>query len=212
MSRSVFLLGGLYLLAIAWFGPLPQLAGTSFAAHMGLHLLLIAGAAPLIALWLAGTRIDSRLAALGLLNPILASVAELVVVWAWHAPGLHDASRGSTGMFIIEQASFLVVGLLLWLSAVGSAGGGERRAAIGVIGMLLTSMHMALLGALLNLAPRPLYHHQGEGALADQQLGGLLMLMIGGTVYLVAGLWLLAVLLRAPSERNRSHSRLELDT
>ncbi|WP_069625218.1 cytochrome c oxidase assembly protein [Methyloceanibacter marginalis] len=155
MSRTVYLLGGLYLLAVAWFGPLPQLAGTSFAAHMGLHLILIAGAAPLIAMGLSGTRIDARLASLGLLNPILASVAELVVVWAWHAPGLHDASRGSTGVFVIEQASFLAVGLLLWLSAVGTAGGGERRAAIGVIGMLLTSMHMALLGALLNLAPVP---------------------------------------------------------
>lgn len=196
MSRTLFLMGGLYLLAVAWFGPLPGLAGSSFAAHMGLHLLLIAGAAPLIALGLAGTRIDGRLAAFGLLNPILASVAELIVVWAWHAPGLHDASRGNTGVFVIEQASFLAVGLLLWLSAVGSAGGGEKRAALGIIGMLLTSMHMALLGALLNLAPRPLYHHQGEAALADQQLGGLLMLVIGGTVYLVAGLWLLSKLLR----------------
>jgi putative membrane protein len=207
MSRTVYLLGGLYLLAVAWLGPLPQLAETSFAAHMGLHLILIAGAAPLIALGLSGTQIDARLAAVGLLNPILASVAELVVVWAWHAPGLHDASRGSTEVFVLEQTSFLAVGLLLWLSAVGSAGGGERRAAIGVIGMLLTSMHMALLGALLNLAPRPLYHHQDDAALTDQQLGGLLMLVVGGTVYLLAGLWLLAGLLRTPAGETREHPR-----
>lgn len=207
MKRSWYLIGGLYLLAVAWFGPLPQLAATSFAAHMGLHLLLIAGAAPLIALGLSGTRIDSRLAALGLLNPILASVAELIVVWAWHAPALHAASRGSTSVFVLEQASFLAVGFLLWLSAIGRAGDTDKRAAIGVIGLLLTSMHMALLGALLNLAPRPLYPHHADGALADQQLGGLLMLVVGGTVYLVAGLWLLAGLLKTSSQKTSEHPR-----
>lgn len=207
MKRSWYLFGGLYLLAAAWLGPLPALAGTSFAAHMGLHLLLIAGAAPLIALGLSGTRIDARLAGLGLLNPILASVAELVVVWAWHAPALHAASRGNVGVFAFEQVSFLAVGFLLWLSALGRAGDSDKRAAIGVIGLLLTSMHMALLGALLNLAPRPLYPHHAEGALADQQLGGLLMLVVGGSVYLVAGLWLLAGLLKVPSQDTGAHPR-----
>lgn len=206
MKRSWFFLGGLYLLVVAWLGPLPQLAETSFAAHMGLHLLLITGAAPLIALGLSGTPVNARLAAFGLLNPILASLAELVVVWAWHAPALHAASRASLGVFALEQATFLGVGFLLWLSVLGRSGEQDKRAAIGIIGLLLTSMHMALLGALLNLAPRSLYPH-GDGALADQQLGGLLMLVIGGTVYLFAGLWLLAGLLKSPSQGSREHIR-----
>ena len=58
--------------------------------------------------------------------------------------------------------------------------------------MLLTSMHMTLLGALLALPPRPLYaHHMLHGKLSpleDQHLGGAIMLVIGGCVYLAGGL------------------------
>lgn len=199
MRQTGLLLGGLFFLATAWLGPLPELAGSSFAAHMALHLIVIAAAAPLIALGLSGTRVESWLYAVGLLNPILASVAELIVVWLWHLPALHAASRSAAEIFAVEQLSFLGVGFLLWLSALAQTGGADRRAAIGIIGLLLTSMHMALLGALLSLAPRPLYGHHGgmpEAALADQQIGGLLMLAVGGTVYLIAGLWLLARLLK----------------
>ena len=199
MMRRCALFAGLVLLTGAWLGPLPQLAQASFAAHMSLHLLLIAGAAPLIAIGLAGARLDSMLATTGLLSPILASVIELVVVWAWHVPALHAASRAETGVFVLEQGSFLGAGLLLWLSVFSRTAVPSQRAAIGVIALLLTSMHMALLGVLLNLAPRPLYRHHGDLALADQQLGGLLMLIVGGTVYMLAGLWLLARLLQPPA-------------
>ena len=64
-------------------------------------------------------------------------------------------------------------------------------------------MHMTLLGALLSLSPRPLY---GGGevscfgvpltALADQQTGGVVMLLVGAIVYLAGGVALLAGMLR----------------
>jgi putative membrane protein len=57
-------------------------------------------------------------------------------------------------------------------------------------------MHMTLLGTLLALATRPLYSHHGMmHALEDQQLGGMLMLGMGGIVYLIGGLWLAGRLL-----------------
>jgi putative membrane protein len=96
---------------------------------------------------------------------------------------------------------FFVAGLFLWLSAFG---GNERnvrnRSAAGITGLLLTAMHMTLLGALLALSPRPLYAH-GEGfsgltATDDQHLGGAIMLLIGGLSYLLGGLWLTVRLLR----------------
>jgi putative membrane protein len=88
---------------------------------------------------------------------------------------------------------FLLAGLLVWLSALGGGdGGGQARRAAGVVALLLTSMHMALLGALLALTPRPLYHQHGKfpAALDDQHLGGALMLLAGGLVYLAGGLGL----------------------
>jgi putative membrane protein len=58
---------------------------------------------------------------------------------------------------------------------------------------------MTLLGALFSLAPRPLYAHDGASGLsplADQHLGGAIMLLAGGLSYLVGGLCLTAGLLK----------------
>jgi putative membrane protein len=119
----------------------------------------------------------------------------------WHAPALHQLARHSMGGLILEQGLFLFAGLSVWISAFG---GGttqrdERRAA-GIVGLLLTSMHMTLLGALLALAARPLYPHVeglfGLTPLEDQHLGGAIMLLVGGASYLAGGLWLTAGLLR----------------
>lgn len=192
---------GLVVLALAWLGPLPRLAAASFTAHMALHLSVVAVAAPLLALGLAGGRLDPARWLPGWFAPVPASLVELAVVWSWHAPALHHAARSAAAVMAAEQASFLAAGLLLWLAAVG--GDPERRrerAGPGALGLLLTSMHMTLLGALLGLSGRPLYH-VGDGApapgqLADQHLGGALMLLVGGAVYLAGGLALVADLLR----------------
>jgi putative membrane protein len=66
------------------------------------------------------------------------------------------------------------------------------RQLAGAGGMLLTSMHMTLLGALLILAARPLYPSAICGGPADQQLGGMIMLGLGTPIYLLAGLVLTA--------------------
>jgi putative membrane protein len=69
-----------------------------------------------------------------------------------------------------------------------------------VVALLLTSMHMTLLGALLALAPRPLYHRAPASmpsALDDQHLGGAIMLLVGGLAYLAGGLGLTLDVLRA---------------
>jgi putative membrane protein len=103
-----------------------------------------------------------------------------------------------------EQGMFLLVGLWVWLSALGGdAQGSGNRTAAGIVGLLLTAMHMTLLGALLGLTPRPLYAHAGEAygltALEDQHLGGAVMLLVGGISYLAGGLGLTARLLRTPA-------------
>ena len=201
MRRYLFL-AGLLTLAAVWLGPLPEMARDAFWAHMTMHMGVVAVAAPLIALGLAGSPYDPvphgpRL----LFAPIPASVLELVVVWAWHAPGLHHAARHSLPGLVAEQGSFLAAGLLVWVSAFGGDALQQgRRAGQGVVGLLLTSMHMTLLGVLLALAPRPLFGHGevvfGLTALQDQHLGGAIMLLMGGASYLAGGVALTAYLLR----------------
>lgn len=183
-------LAGAALLAGAWLGPLPALAAQSMSAHMVLHLTLVALVPALLARPLPGGSGPAVLAA--------AVVAEMAAVWAWHAPALHHWARESGTGFVLEQASFLVVGLFLWSAALSAS----RPA--GALVLLLTTMHMTLLGALIGLAPVTLYGHGGGfglTALEDQQLAGALMAGLGGAVYLVGALVRLAPALRLEGAR-----------
>ena len=192
MIQKLLLGIGVTTLLAVWLGPLPELAPHYFSAHMTMHMAVVAIAAPLIAFGAAGGRFDLTRRYPRVFSPIPASLLELVIVWAWHAPALHHAARSSMAGLVAEQSLFLLSGLLVWLSSVGSeARRPGMRAAAGVVALLLTSMHMTLLGALLALAPRALYAHTASGAALDEQhLGGAIMLGVGGAAYLAGGLWL----------------------
>lgn len=220
--RTAAVLLGLLTLAAAWLGAFGWLLPGPFSAHMTMHMAVVAVAAPLLAFGVAGTRHDPVRYLPRLFAVVPASIAELILVWAWHTPALHQAARSSSGVFVCEQGSFLLSGLWLWASAVG--GDRRERAGPGIIALLLTCMHMTLLGALLALPPRPLYGHaaahsahsedpansaHGEhpshaahappapiSALSDQHLGGAIMIVLGGAAYLCGGLWLALGLLR----------------
>lgn len=206
-GRDAVLVVGLTLLAGLWAGPLPWLAPHSFSAHMALHMGVVAVAAPLVALGLAGRRADPARRWPAIFNPVAASVVELLVVWGWHAPALHHAARHRFDVFVAEQSMFLAAGLWLWLAAFGGARAARRsRAWTGVAGLLFTSIHMTLLGALFALTPRPLYADGAANgaALGDQHLGGGIMLLVGGVSYLAGGLWLAVEGLRRSAAPSRS--------
>lgn len=202
MKQRIAHVFGWALLAGLWLGPLRAAAQTSFAAHMTLHMGVVAVVAPLLALGIAGTALDPVQRAPAWFPPVPLSIVELVIVWGWHAPALHQAARHTPLGLAAEQVSFLVAGVLVWLAALGGSPGQRRaRAGAGITALLLTSMHMTLLGALLALSPRVLYPHHGHTldptALEDQHLGGAIMLLAGGIAYLVGGLGLTAGLLRS---------------
>jgi putative membrane protein len=201
--RKPPLVAGLILLLIAWAGPLPEMSGHSFAAHMLMHMMVVAIAAPLVALGFAGLRHDPVRRHPALFTALPASLLELAVVWAWHTPVLHQLARTSLPFLVLEQGSFLLAGLLLWMACLGFAPEARAsRSAAGVVGLLLTSVHMTLLGALLALAPRPLYGRTAHiDATDDQIIGGI----IGGIVYLIGGLGLMTRLLNvAPAAPDRA--------
>lgn len=192
---------GVSLLVLAWLGPLPDATTHSFAAHMTLHMSLVAIIAPLLALGLAGSAVDPVPRAPRLMAPMVASLVELLVVWTWHSPLLHQAARMSSGLFALEQLSFFTVGVYFWLSVFGGSPAlQQQRAGSGTLALVLTFAHMTLLGSVLALSPRPLYHSMtGLGdPLTDQQLGGAIMLVVGMLSYIPAGVWLTRGLLRTP--------------
>ncbi|CAM8668845.1 MULTISPECIES: cytochrome c oxidase assembly protein [Sphingobium] len=193
MKRAAFILGGSFL-PVGW---MLAAGGLGMVGHMAGHMIAVALAAPLLAYGLSGGRYDLAGRWPGLLSPMAMMLVELFTVWAWHLPALRALADRNMAAMVVEQGCFLMAGWMLW----GVVFHAPQRAA-GIGALLLTSMHMTLLGALIGLAPRPLYAHmQHSGglsldALADQQLGGVIMLMVGASSYFLGGLLLLASLLR----------------
>jgi cytochrome c oxidase assembly factor CtaG len=86
---------------------------------------------------------------------------------------------------------------------------------LAVMYMLTTAMHSGLLGALLTFSRTVWYPDYslttgswGLTPLEDQQLGGLIMWMPAGIVYVVAGLILFAAWLRESERRVRRREAL----
>lgn len=191
---------GLLVLAALWLGPLVRQSHTAFSAHMLLHLGVMLVAAPLLA-WAIAARLPSP-AAMGEAAQwyLLAAAFETLAVWGWHIPALHDAASRAPLVFALEQVTFLLAGLALWVALLSA-----RTAASAIVAALvaaLTFSHMSMFGLLLALVPHLIYDPSfcrgwmGLDGLDDQHLGGGLM-AAGGLVYLATALVLVARAVRA---------------
>jgi cytochrome c oxidase assembly factor CtaG len=101
-----------------------------------------------------------------------------------------------------QHISFLGSALLFWWSLLGSRKRIDNGA--GILYLFTTGVHTSILGALLTFTPSVWYPaylstapRWGLTALEDQQLGGLIMWVPAGIVYIIAGLALLGNLLRS---------------
>lgn len=189
------LTAGMLLLGLLWLGPLPALARGSFTMHMVLHLTVMLVAAPLLAFALVRlVRIRPRGG--WLIIGLAGAAAEMAVVWGWHVPRLHQAAMRYPAAFALQQASFLLAGLLVWLP--GFAGSGRRAAGAAALTMAASFAHMSMLGVLLTTAPRLIYGASGGDTafglspLDDQRLGGVLMAVAGGLPYMLGGMYFAA--------------------
>lgn len=187
-GRNWPLILGFVVLAACWLGPLPAMSRTAFSAHMLLHLGVIALAAPLLAIGLAraGLRLDGLRHSIAVMFLVFA--AEMAVVWGWHAPPLHEAAALNVWAFVAQQASFLAVGLGVWL--LGFASDSRRGLAAAMFGFFLTFVHMTMLGVVLIMAPKLIYSAElclgafGFEQLDDQRFGGILMAAWSAVAYL----------------------------
>lgn len=204
--------------------PLDQLASVSFAAHMIQHEILMLIAAPLLVLgkplaafvWslpMARRRAVARsfrnqswrIAWGYIVTPAGAWSVHTLVLWSWHAPAWFEAGLRNDAIHDLQHVSFLGSALLFWWALAR-----RRPDGIAVLYVLTTLLHTGFLGALLTFSPNVWYPTYAAGnhpwdlsALADQQLGGLIMWVPAGAVFMFAGLLILAQWLRA-LERRRS--------
>ena len=137
-----------------------------------------------------------------------------VALWVWHLPSLFQATIDNDWIHTAQHASFLGSALLFWWAIIG---GRHHLSGYGmaVLYMFTTALHSGLLGALITFARSvwyPAYAHTtqswGLTPLEDQQLGGLIMWVPAGLVYIFAGLAFVVAWMR---ESERRVKRWEMD-
>ncbi len=225
-TRSVlcYAAGTLFLI-VALVSPLAALGGHLMSAHMLQHVLLMLVAAPLLVLgrplvamaWAfprgfrlrlgrALTRPAVRRIWRAISNPYLIWVIHAAAVWLWHAPPLYEATLRSSVVHAFQHLSFFGTGLLFWWVAL-EFGRRRSRAGAGVLYLFTTAVHGSVLGALLTFSTTIWYPEYalrapawGLTALEDQQLGGLLMWVPAGLIYLIAALATMATLFHSNQE------------
>jgi putative membrane protein len=171
---------------------------------MALHLSVIVLAAPLLAYGLS-RRLPPLSGLRDALNwGLLAAVADMVIVWGWHVPLLHDRAARDLPLLYLQQLSFLAAGLAVWTVAFTAAS--RQAQAIAALVLFLTFMHMSMFGVILTLAPGLLYDPSlclggfGLSSLDDQRLGGILMAIAGGLPYLCGTVFVIYRFLDASGE------------
>lgn len=215
-ARATAFAAAIALLAVALVWPLDAWAGLSFSAHMAQHMVLVVLAPVLLLLgrpgtfvlrglpgavrrwvlaprrWPGGRALRRMAGSVG-----LATAWHGMLLWGWHVPAAFELALRHEGAHWLEHLTLLASAVLFWRALLRSRNGDRLW---GLVLLLTTIVHTGMLGALLTLAPHPLYAHyvqlQGtQAALADQQLAGLIMWVPMGMAYLGAASLLAARLL-----------------
>jgi cytochrome c oxidase assembly factor CtaG len=227
--------GGWLALFVALVSPVHAWGQVLFSAHMSQHEILMLVAAPLLVLgrpliaflWalpLSWSRSLGNLSKITWINrlwraltiPLVAWLIHAIALWVWHIPALFDATLHSEAIHTLQHLSFLLSALLFWWALIHGRHGAMGYGA-AVLYVFTTSVHSGALGALITIAGSvwypsyaPLTASWGLTPLEDQQLGGLIMWIPAGLVYVIAGLALFAGWLREADLRATRRERLEL--
>jgi cytochrome c oxidase assembly factor CtaG len=222
MWQDFVCVAGWLALVATLLSPLHWLGERLLSFHMIEHEILMAVAAPLLAiarpvgplLWALPRRLR-RLTGRAMRRPATtmfwnwlstgrnATLLHAIAIWAWHAPVLFDAAVENVFMHRLQHLSFFLTAVLFWWAVF-------RRSETGSAAwhVFVTMLHTSILGALMALAPHLLYRELADAAAAwgltpleDQQLAGIIMWVPAGTIYAGAALALIALWIRRAGQR-----------
>ena len=207
--RPLSFMTGILVVAVALGSPVDAYADALFSVHMVQHLLLTMVAAPLLLLGtplllvrhtgpsrvrrvVAGV-VHSRLVR-ALLFPVVTWGALTAVMWGSHYSGLYEAALEHPALHRLEHGLYLGAALLFWFPVVALEPSAWRMSHPLRLLYLFAAMPLnAFLGLSLYQSARPLYPHyaalariQGGSPLADQQVGGMVMWLLGGLLLVAA--------------------------
>lgn len=203
-----------------------------FFIHMIQHLLLVMIVPPLIFLsapmpigfWglprvariqigkIFGRRSVFRKGLIQLSSPGLIWLVFTISLWLWHDPSAYDAAIENQFLHDLEHISFFVAGMLLWWHITGAAPRIHKSRSYGmrlvIVG--LTYFQNITLGMGLSLWGELVYEHYANvprfwnlAAKDDQTIGGLIMWLPGGMMYLIAIIVLVAKMIEQSEKKAR---------
>lgn len=209
---------GMAVLIVALLSPLDVLGGHYlFSAHMVQHLLLIQLIPPLLLvgippkLWKRIMRqplVQKIESVLGW--PVLTWLLGVGTLWLWHVPELYDAAVFNQSVHELEHLAFLVTSTMFWWPIIAPAPYRRMQTVASVIYLFGAAIFSSVLGILLSFAPVGIYaayintsidpfgvwnmirYQWGITAAFDQQLGGLIMWILGGVGYLCGAIGVFA--------------------
>jgi len=191
-TGRMWLIAAFGVLAIVFVSPLCALSSALFASRTLHHILLVGAAAPMLAMVMPRRR--GRL--------VLATAAQAVVFWGWHAPDAYAAAMSNNAVYWLMQVSLLGSAVWFWSAARAAS------APAAVTALLAAMLLMGLLGALITFAGQPVYAPHfattlvwGLTPLEDQQAAGLIMWAPAALLYLFAALWRTARMIGPPPSR-----------
>ncbi len=225
-TQAAAFAGGWFSMFIALVSPLHPWGEVLFSAHMTQHEILMLIAAPLFvlgrpfiaAMWAVPRRRRKSVADVINLpsvkrpwaivsNAAAAWVIHAVALWVWHIPALFQATLHSNAVHTLQHASFFLSALLFWWAILYGKRGLASYGA-GVLYLFTTSIQSGLLGVFLTLTGRVWYPEYarytaawGLTPIEDQQLGGLIMWVPAGLVYIAAALIMFAGWMRESENR-----------
>ena len=226
--RAACFLLGLSFIWLAMGSPIAALDHELLTVHMIQHLLLMTLAPPFI--WLGApvkplahglprrfvqpllsqlSRSAVQRLGRGIALPTACWLAAAGTLIGWHIPSLFALGLRSEVWHGIEQASFLISGVLFWWPVIRPWPTGSNWSEWSIILYLfLATLPCDILSGFLVFCDRVVYpvyfsspHPLGFSALEDQQCAGALMWTCVTVVYLVAGAIVAARLLSPQSLR-----------
>ncbi len=226
-SRTAwFLLGDLVML-LALISPLDVLSDEYlFSAHMLQHMLLVLVVPPMLIVGIPRAVASSIVGAREvetveriIRKPLLAWLLAMAALWIWHVPRFYDATLRSEGLHIFEHLVFLVTSTIFWWPILSPLESSRMAPGAACAYLAAAMFSTSVLGIIITFAPVGSYtaylhpadslgildglrHSWGLTIEEDQQLGGLLMWVPGGMVYLIAIVAILVRWYRAPQPQH----------
>jgi putative membrane protein len=202
-AKVASFVGALLVLFVALTGPIHDLSDYYlFSAHMVQHMLLIFGMPPLLLYGTPGFMLrplirDGRVRELGrrLTRPTSAFAIFNVVLVAWHVPPLYNLAMERHPVHIVEHLMIMAAAVILWWPLLSPLPELPRAPyPVQLLYLFVVGLPMVMVAIIIAMADSLLYPFYARAPRvwsslppqADQNLGGLIMWIPGGMVFLIA--------------------------